>query len=137
MIRLGAVADLMCSLSPLAFGEKDFASDLSKQQVSYSGQEVHKAEGLIFERVLPTLPPRGVAGTVDILPLVQGFTREALLNPDLVRLDENEVEADWAWPRIRMGGNQSAEALLVELHGRGLLREWSKRARFGNTAGTW
>ena len=80
--------------SPLAFGGRDYASELSKQQVSYSGQEVHKSEGLIFERVLPTLPPRGVAGTVDILPLVQGFTREALLDPSLVRLEDDEVVAE-------------------------------------------
>jgi hypothetical protein len=34
--------------------------------------------------------------------LVQGFTREALLNPDLVRLPEHEVEKTWARPRIRV-----------------------------------
>ena len=36
------------------------------------------------------------------MDLVQGFTREALLNPDLVRLPEHEVEKTWTPPRIRV-----------------------------------
>ena len=115
LIRLGAVADIMCALSPLEFGERDFASELSKEKISYSGQEILKAEGLVLERVLPTLPPRGVAGTLDILPLVDGFTREALLNPQLLRLPDDEVDPSWSKPRIRMGRGQHPESLLVEL----------------------
>ena len=48
---------------------------------------------------------------------MQGFTKEALLNPELVRLAENEVEKSWTRPRIRVtdSGLEPVLRLLYQL----------------------
>jgi hypothetical protein len=122
LVRLGTAADMMCGMSPLAFGSKDWGTELTKSVVTYNGVEVCKAEGLVIPRVAPTLPAAGVAGTLDIVPLLSGFTQEAILNPTRVRLSEGEIDDSWATPRLRMAEGECAEELLAELYRRGLLR---------------
>ena len=64
--------------------------------------------------------PSGVAASIEAVDLVQGFTKEALLNPDLVRLPEHEVEKTWTRPRIRVA-EPDLEPVLRLLHRLGIV----------------
>ena len=122
LIRLATVADTMCALSPLEFGDHDWAAELPLTRIGYDGGEVLRAEPLSLARMLPTLPPKGVAASLDLLPLVHGFTRDALLDPSLVRIPDAEVDPLWTRPQIRLAEGEDQTELLVELFHRGLLR---------------
>ena len=61
LFRLATAADARCALSPLSFGECDWTHELPRTRLSYGGTQVLKAEDLSLARMLPTLPPRGMA----------------------------------------------------------------------------
>ena len=92
LIRLATAADTMCAMSPLEFGQHDWETELPHTRLGYDGTDVLRVEPLLLLRTQPTLPPKGVAASLDVLPLVDGFTMEALLDPSLVRLPDSEVD---------------------------------------------
>ena len=53
----------------------DVLSDFERRTVSYSGEEVCKAEPLDLERLLPGLTPEGHRGSIDTLAWVGGRTK--------------------------------------------------------------
>ena len=55
--------------------------DFKKKNLSYTGEEVCKAEPLSAERILPALPPRGHGGSIRCIDWVKGKTRSLLTNP--------------------------------------------------------
>ena len=59
---------------------------------SYWGEPVYSATPLTLLQVLPTLPPRGVAASVDIMTILQGQIREQLKDPASLLLPEDR------WP---------------------------------------
>ena len=69
----------------------------------------------------PTLAPNGVAGSLIILPLVHGSTRDALLDPSLVRLPDGQVSAEWARPQDHLCDAELG-SMIKELYDRGLIR---------------
>ena len=46
------------------------------------------------------MPPGGLAGSVDILPILSPGTREALLHPELVREADDDIEWNWEMPKF-------------------------------------
>ena len=121
IVRLGAAADVMSALSPDAVASHDWSVELGRAAVSYEGEEVSTAEPLCQARVAPTVPPAGVAGSIDLLPLTEGFLFEALQNPALTRLAESEVDDNWPRPRLNMEHGEDGENFMVWLHELGLL----------------
>ena len=59
---------------------------------------------------------------MDLLPLVHGLTKGALLDPSLVRLPESEVKVNWAKPVVRIAQGDEVAPWIQELHVRGLIR---------------
>ena len=60
--------------------------DLKDKKLNYNGEEVALAQPLTFEQLLPSLPPEGHGGSVELAPLLEGRTRFLVENPDQVLL---------------------------------------------------
>lgn len=127
-------ADSMCRLSPGALNPQCWEEELKSTQVSYEGEEVKTAQPLVPKLVLRSLPPEGSIGKLDILPLLDGFTRDAIMHPELVRFPDDEVEPDCPRPCLHLAAGEDPELFLCELHQLGLLRaiEESQVWHFGN-----
>ena len=59
----------------------DIRDDFNKKSVSYSGEEVCKAEPLSLARIRPGLPPEGHGGSISAVDWVGERARELLLDP--------------------------------------------------------
>ena len=125
-MRLYAAADAMVEMNPEKIIAPNWEQRLGEASVSYAGEEVTTAEGIVPELCLPTLPPKGVCGSVPILPLLHGFTRLCVAEPRRVRKDWREVEKRWAKPRACMARNADLEVFWIELLDRGLIRRFSR-----------
>ncbi|CAK0897904.1 unnamed protein product, partial [Prorocentrum cordatum] len=62
----------------------DFVSMLARKRLSYGGDEVSLPEPLTLAELLPGLPARGEAASVDPLAIASAEVREALLHPERV-----------------------------------------------------
>ena len=58
---------------------------------------------------------------MDILPLVSAGTRELLLHPERVRLDDEEVNKTWSRPRFFARGRDEELKVKQLLYERGLV----------------
>ncbi|CAK0841817.1 unnamed protein product, partial [Prorocentrum cordatum] len=70
-----------------AFGRSpkiDFDQMLGRKRLSYEGHEVSMPEKLTLQELLPGLPPRGEAASVDPLEFASEEVVHALLHPELV-----------------------------------------------------
>jgi len=67
-----------------SLAEGDWAGDLRKASLSYSGEEVLKAQTLSWTQVLPALPPPEFCGCINVLDLAEGSMREYLEHPERV-----------------------------------------------------
>eukprot|EP00971_Amphidinium_carterae_P151072 2995776-Amphidinium_carterae.1 len=75
-------------------------SEVPKLKLGYDGLEVAKAFPVSVDSVAPALPPRGVAGQVQVVDLVGDDMRRMLLDPGVVRKPESEVE--YPLPKARV-----------------------------------
>ena len=121
LVRLFAAADSLIEMNPGSLQGVDWNQSIGSARVSYDGEEVCTAVPLLLSRVLPTLPPKGAAGCIPIVDLLSGFTREAVLDPALVRRRPDQVVEGWPRPRANLGKGESWDDFLVELFSRGLV----------------
>ena len=66
--------------------------EVSSKQVNYSGEEVAVAQTISLEQILPSLPPLGHGGSVELSPLLEGRTRYLIDHPHEVVLGEQKVK---------------------------------------------
>ena len=66
----------------LSWKVKDCQDDFSKKSLSYTGEEIAKAEPLSVDRIVPALPPEGHGGCVECVEWLEGYTRWLLLHPE-------------------------------------------------------
>ena len=71
----------------------DFVKELGSKHQSYWGEPVYCAEDLTLAQVLPTLPGKGVAASVDIVTVLEGQIRDQLRDPESLLLPQEE------WPK--------------------------------------
>ena len=109
-------------LNPGSLDGVDWETEVCETKIGYSGEEVLTAVPLTFSRVLPTLPPAGAAACIPIVDLLSGYTREAILDPALVRRPPATVDTSWPRPRANLAAGESWDDFLVELHARGRVR---------------
>ena len=76
-----AVDRILMDDSHVLWGVSEIKEDFQKRTVSYSGEEICKAEALSLARIKPGLPPEGHGGSIEAVKWVGGRTRELLLNP--------------------------------------------------------
>ena len=60
---------------------KEVKEDFKKKSISYTGEEICKAEPLSAERIEPALPPEGHGGSIQSILWVKGKTHSLLSNP--------------------------------------------------------
>eukprot|EP00959_Pyramimonas_sp_CCMP1952_P185141 3871359-Pyramimonas_sp.AAC.1 len=84
--RLARAAILFLKSCPTPLTPTDWAAELAKKRVAYDGEEIGTAETLSVEQVLPALPPKGIAASVEAVDLCEGNVREALLDADAMLL---------------------------------------------------
>ena len=65
----------------VVWGIDEIRDDFQKRSVSYTGEEICKAEALSLSRIQPGLPPEGHGASVSTVEWVGGRTRELLLDP--------------------------------------------------------
>lgn len=66
--------------------------DLSSRMIGYGGEEISTCHVLTFDQVVPSLPPLGHGGCVEIVDWVGPRTREFLLNPRRLLKPPDEVD---------------------------------------------
>ena len=71
----------------------DFTKELGAKLHSYWGEPVYCAEELTLQQVMPTLPAKGVAASVEITSVLDGQIRDQVGDPDSLLLPEEE------WPQ--------------------------------------
>ena len=72
----------------------DFSKELGAKTESYWGEPVYCAEEITLAQVIPTLPPKGIAASVDICEVVEGQLRDQLRDPESLLVPEEE------WPEF-------------------------------------
>ena len=98
----------------------DWENRIKDARISYHGEVVMKAEELEYERVLPSLPPEGFGGVVDILSLCEDPVRRLLQDPKLCVLPEEELPQVIPRPRVRVKSGDW-KRLARSLYERGIL----------------
>ncbi len=116
LVRLATAADAICEMHPGELPECDWRAEMKHTRVSYEGEEVSVAEALTVEQVIPGLPPKAIAGSIDIVPLLDGHTRECILKPSLMRLSDDEVDRTaLKRPSVRAPSVEEKDALMITL----------------------
>ena len=59
-------------------------NDIQSKQINYNGEEVALAQPLTLEQLVPSLPPKGHGGSVELIPLLEGRARYLMENPEQV-----------------------------------------------------
>ena len=78
----------------------DWSKELADRTVSYQGEEVFTAEPLDIERVNAGLPPLGTGASVLASDVAEGYVRQCLLDPELLRRPDQECSLPSKPPRI-------------------------------------
>ena len=76
-----------------AFTVRDWKTIIQSRTLSYDGEVVARAQILTLDQVLASLPPVGVAGSIDILELVPPKLQMLLQDPENVLLPRGD------WPK--------------------------------------
>ena len=88
-------------------GYEEWHGKLDGVRISYQGEAVPKAQLLTLEQILPGLPPEGYGGSVQLVDLCEGLTRERLMNPESCMLSGEELPLKLpqpkGWQRKRIG----------------------------------
>ena len=94
---------------------KHWGEELRSTSVSYSGEEVQKcyaAEALLLE---PGLSPPGLAGSIQIADLLDGLTRDYVIDPKKMRRTDSHKVVAWSRPRIHATSESEKKKILVML----------------------
>ena len=70
----------------------DFKKELGAKLEAYWGEPVYTAQDITLLQVLPTLPAKGVAASVEIVEVLRGQIRDQLRDPESLLLPEED------WP---------------------------------------
>ena len=114
----------------IAWTERDIEEDFKKKTLSYTGEEIAKAESLSIERVIAALPPEEHGGKIAVQTWLSGKSRWYLENPhECLMPDVGQVLPKLqAKVHIRSGDEKGLAALLVKrgictwVHDREVLR---------------
>ena len=93
---------------------------LRTARISYHGEVVAKAEPLVLDRILASLPPEGFGGAVNILDVCEGEVRALLSDPERCLLPDNELPKVFPRPQVRVAPGEW-EKIARALYERGIV----------------
>jgi len=122
-MRLAIAADAFCDRRPGDTVLKGWAHDLSKASISYQGEEILtclKVEAKLLE---PGLPLVELTGSLPLEELVDGHTREFLVDPELLRRHDDDNVVPWPRPRIHAVDSQGKDEVFTLMARYGILAQ--------------
>jgi hypothetical protein len=87
----------------------NWEAELAKRALDYSGELASKAQNTTLEQVAPSLPPDGVAGSVDALALSGGPVHRLLEDPFEVLLPRADWPSDLRPTKLRSSPSEYAD----------------------------
>ena len=115
-------------LERLGDPENDNLSEVEKElrakRVNYEGEEMGVCTPLTFKQVVAALPPKEHGGVIDVLPLVSEITRDLLLHPERLVVEDCGQELPKMKSRIHVKPGE-LDGVADELVERGICR-WIK-----------
>ena len=94
--------------------------EVSSKQVNYSGEEVATAQTISLEQILPSLPPRGHGGSVELSPLLEGRTRFLIDHPLEVVLGDGKPKVAKNVAKVHIGAGEEPQ-IFKTLYERGVV----------------
>ena len=118
------------------FSLEEVWEDVKSKTVSYSGEEVAVAQTLTLNQVIPSMPPLGHGGCVELSPLLTGKSRDLLEHPEKILLPE--MERGPSRPTAKVHLKQGEEAAFFELlHERGVITYVDEDEVFSDSRGKY
>ena len=97
--RLGSAAARLSFDETAEMPACDWRRELKEKRIDYHGEESGAPMPLTLEQVVPTLPPRGIAGSIDAIEVATGEVRACLSDPG--RCLKSQAELDEIPPKKR------------------------------------
>ena len=120
--RLSWAADALSDWNPGEVAGKDWPTELSKNKVSYSGQEISTARMMTRAQIEAGLPPKGIAASIPAERYADGFVRDALMTPALALRPPDERERPN--PSVKVWCEEPEwEPIVRCIHDRGIVGE--------------
>ena len=124
-IEKALAASIACTVD--RFGKNDFEHDdlaalekeLVSRRVSYTGEEFGICNPLSLKQLLPALPPKEHGGVIDVLDLVSPVTRDLLLHPEKLEVEDVGQEFPKLHGRVHVRPGE-LDAIAKELVDRGI-----------------
>ena len=104
-----------CEHCDLAALEKELVS----RRVSYTGEEFGVCNPLSLRQLVPALPPKEHGGVIDVLELVSPITRDLLLHPEKLEVNDTGQEFPKLQGRVHVRPGE-LDAIADELVDRGI-----------------
>ena len=117
-MRLSVAADALVDRAPSDMVLQDWSEELNQAMVSYTGEEVVKClstEACLLE---PTLPPAELTGSIELADLLEGTTREVIVEPSKLRRTDDQFVQKWPKPRIHAKDKKEEKKILKMLYQR-------------------
>ena len=93
--------------------------ELVSKRVSYTGEEFGVCNPLSLRQILPALPPKEHGGVIDVLELVSPITRDLLLHPEKLEIEDVGQEFPKLQGRVHVRPGE-LDAIADELVTRGV-----------------
>jgi hypothetical protein len=122
LIRLRKASEIVGDKHPEVVASKDWNTLLRETQLNYEGEVVKTALPLTVAQVEPTLPPQGIAASIDAAELASGLVKSFLLDPQLCLLSETDTSETAPPPRMH-GEEHELVELADLLERRGIIVE--------------
>ena len=112
----GSVKRWLADDARLIWKGEDIERDFARKTVSYTGEEICKAEPLSVYRVAPALPPVGHGGAINCTAWVDGATKWYLENPKACLLPDTGQDLPRLRAKVHIAPGEELELakLLVE-----------------------
>ena len=121
-VRLATAAGAICEMHPGALTDTDRETEFNTASVLYGGEEVTVAQPLSVEQWEAGLPSNGLAGSIDIVPLVHVYAKGCIPDLSLVRLArEGLVQGAIRPPHAKEVSRVEETEVVCKLWGHGIL----------------
>jgi len=120
------LAGILNELNPGSIQFSSISDEMKGRDIDYVGNEVCTAVPLSLRQVVPGLPPRGFAGRINLLDVVEDATRQWLAHPNAAQLADACIDFGWPPARIHFVFAAETRAILLILLQHGILTRFDQ-----------